>query len=654
MIHSATITDADDRTLLRQYAAAACAASFTELVRRHVSPVYLAALRRVNGDHALAEDVVQTVFADFARKAAGISADTPPGGWLHRHTGFVASKMTSRERQRRRREEQAMNSTDTTTAAPGDTDWAACAPLLDAALDTLPGSDRDAIVLRYIEQKDYHAVGAALGMSDDSAQKKVSRALERLRSALERRGILSTGGALAAMLVTGMAGTAPAGFAQGLAVRSLAAGARAGGTLGGAVAGMSAAARWQAAAAVAALITAAGIAGTMIVRSQPPSPVMHVAGPSTELAVKPAPQAASTASPVKPAEAQEDAAALVAAAAAEWRGGEGVAQSARALTFLSRIRVEDMRAALAQAAAAQDERVRGLLTSNLVSLWAEQSPREALEWTTTEAPEARRAELRLGILDAWAAKNPDAVMGWGGKTSTRTLRPDDFQIVTTAFRTLARRDAAEAFQRIRDLQNPAEQEQALRGILENVRTPEDRERISKLAAAMPEADLRIRARRAIIEHWARQSPQQAAAAVENAEPAWERTRLMDSLGLIWLQRDPSAAAQWWTQHVPGPDTLVKIINVWAQQDPDAAGRWLNQQPAGPLSDTARMTFARQVADIDPESALRWADTVSDSATSEAALTHIFRNWHSRDAAAAGAFLKRSGWPQDRISKLHEP
>ena len=54
----------DDQTLLRDYAEHGSERAFAELVRRHVAQVYAAALRRVNGDRALAADVTQTVFTD--------------------------------------------------------------------------------------------------------------------------------------------------------------------------------------------------------------------------------------------------------------------------------------------------------------------------------------------------------------------------------------------------------------------------------------------------------------------------------------------------------------------------------------------------------------------------------------------------------------
>ena len=56
------------------------------------------------------------------------------------------------------------------------------APLLDDALSRLSAVDRSAIALRYLEGRTVAEVAAALGISNDAAEKRVSRALGRLRA----------------------------------------------------------------------------------------------------------------------------------------------------------------------------------------------------------------------------------------------------------------------------------------------------------------------------------------------------------------------------------------------------------------------------------------------------------------------------------------
>ncbi|HEU0040124.1 MAG TPA: sigma factor, partial [Verrucomicrobiae bacterium] len=109
----------DGQQLLAQYAESGSETAFRELVTRYVDLVYSAAVRLVNGDTHLAEDVTQTVFADLARLAHALSREVMLGGWLHRHTCFVASKTMRGERRRQARERQAaeMNANEDHSAA---------------------------------------------------------------------------------------------------------------------------------------------------------------------------------------------------------------------------------------------------------------------------------------------------------------------------------------------------------------------------------------------------------------------------------------------------------------------------------------------------------------------------------------------------------
>jgi RNA polymerase sigma factor (sigma-70 family) len=652
-------TTAADHELLRRYAEDASVAAFEGLVERHLDHVFSAALRRVNGDHALAKDVTQTVFADFARKASRIPEDMPPGGWLHRHTGFVASKMIDKERRRRAREQEAATMNATQPDSHADLEWAETAPLLDAALDTLPPSDRDAIVLRFFEQRDFRSVGEALGMSDGSAQKKVSRAIDKLRKTLARRGIASTGGALASLLVANSVQAAPGTLSTQIASQSLAGAATAGSSLGGAISGLSTAARMKAAVAALALVTAAGIAGSRLI---PPADqagdvdpaaalnLSTVAKDPTKLAV---PVSADAPAPNEPEKMSLEE--LVAAAAREWRGGaETVSGTAAALVYIIQIDVQQMSQALTIALGLPESPGRRLLLKNLLAYWAERAPRAALAWASSEAAGVHKADLAQGLMTAWAGSNPDAVLGLSMKTGAGQFPPlpVDESAVATVFRSMASSDPKRAVARL-DLLREAQIAPALRGIFDSVSNDAEREAMMPLIDKIRREGTRIQARRAMVEHWARRDVLAAASYVEQAEPAWERTRLMDSLCFTWLQKQPQAAADWWVERAPGPDTLVKIINVWAQQDPNAAGTWLGDQPVGPTSDTARMSFARQVADRDEESALRWAETVSDEAMREGTIDHIFTNWKLRNPNEAKAFLHNAGWPDDRVERLSQ-
>jgi RNA polymerase sigma factor (sigma-70 family) len=206
--------------LLWDYARNGSEEAFAEIVRRHVDFVYSIAFRKVGGDAHLAQDVTQTVFADLARKAKSMSKDVVLIGWLHRDTCFRAADMVRKERRRRAREQKAveMQMLDKT----GEDLWLQVAPFLDDAMDKLSDSERDALLLRFIEGKSWRETGHALAVSEDAVQKRAGRALEKLRAILARRGIVISSAAITGLLTANSIQAAPVGLAASLTGSALA------------------------------------------------------------------------------------------------------------------------------------------------------------------------------------------------------------------------------------------------------------------------------------------------------------------------------------------------------------------------------------------------------------------------------------------------
>lgn len=199
---------ADDSELLRRYAEEGSNEAFTELVQRRFDLVHSAAQRQI-GDAHRARDVAQLVFADLARKASALCRHPALSGWLYTSTYFVARQMIRSEQRRQAREQAALAMEE---PSPLDADWSQVRPHLDAAMHGLSTRDRDAIVLRFFEQRPYAEVAARLGLRESAAQMRVNRALEKLRRTLVRHGVTSTAGALALVLTNQTVVAAPAGL----------------------------------------------------------------------------------------------------------------------------------------------------------------------------------------------------------------------------------------------------------------------------------------------------------------------------------------------------------------------------------------------------------------------------------------------------------
>jgi RNA polymerase sigma factor (sigma-70 family) len=203
-----------DIQLLREYAEHGTEAAFTEIVTRNTNFVYSAALRQLDSPDIAAE-VAQTVFIGLAKKARSLSArlagDASLAGWLCRSARNISLNHRRDEFRQHSRERLAME--DLIPLSETAPDWERLRPVLDDAMSELAEADYDALVMRFFKDQDLRSVGTALGVSDDTAQKRVSRALDKLRKYLALRGITTTGAALSIVLSTNAVQAAPAGLA---------------------------------------------------------------------------------------------------------------------------------------------------------------------------------------------------------------------------------------------------------------------------------------------------------------------------------------------------------------------------------------------------------------------------------------------------------
>lgn len=202
-----------DHELLGEYARSRSETAFALIVQRHLNLVYSVALRRTR-DPELARDASQIVFVDLARKAGRLRSGLVLSAWLHRATVFAASRLVRAERRRAQREEAVMSEELCSTA---EASWDDIAPLLDEAVHNLSEPDRQAVLLRFFENKTHQDVARALGVSEEAARKRTDRALERLRAWLTQRGVRTSVAGLTTLVSAHAVQGAPAGLGAALA-----------------------------------------------------------------------------------------------------------------------------------------------------------------------------------------------------------------------------------------------------------------------------------------------------------------------------------------------------------------------------------------------------------------------------------------------------
>ena len=223
----------EDMQLLAEYAQSGRQDAFEQLVTRHIDWVYSVCLRGVKDRH-LAEDVTQAVFIILARKSKSLAPNTILRGWLFKAARFaVADALKKQNRHKRHVQRAAELSIGDLT--PQDT--ATCtrlAPALEEAVACLSEKDRQAIMLRFYESKSLAEVGTILGISEEAAKKRVSRAVEKLRAILTREGVAVSAALLLFFLSTKASQAAPLGL--GMTISGAATGSSVASGMAGAIA----------------------------------------------------------------------------------------------------------------------------------------------------------------------------------------------------------------------------------------------------------------------------------------------------------------------------------------------------------------------------------------------------------------------------------
>jgi RNA polymerase sigma factor (sigma-70 family) len=191
----------DDDQLLEAYVTERSEAAFRALVQRHLPVVQGVARRQPGIDAHLAADVSQRVFIALARKAHGLREHATLVGWLYLAARLEAARVVRAEARRRVREATAGSMPDSSPSdAPDELPWEQLQPVLDDALAQLGEAERTAVLLRFFSGRSFAEVGRGLKITEEAARKRVERAVEKLRQALGRRGIVSTASALCATL----------------------------------------------------------------------------------------------------------------------------------------------------------------------------------------------------------------------------------------------------------------------------------------------------------------------------------------------------------------------------------------------------------------------------------------------------------------------
>jgi RNA polymerase sigma factor (sigma-70 family) len=166
-------------------------AAFTALVERH-GPMVLRVCNRLLHDPHDSADAFQAVFLVLVRRAASLRRSGSLASWLYGVALRVATKARSQATRRRARERLAAVSADAASQAEvmtSDLELEVSWPELHEEIARLPEKFREPIVLCYLEGQSTEAAAEALGCARGTILSRLSRARQRLRTRLLKRGV---------------------------------------------------------------------------------------------------------------------------------------------------------------------------------------------------------------------------------------------------------------------------------------------------------------------------------------------------------------------------------------------------------------------------------------------------------------------------------
>ncbi len=207
-----------DVNLLERYSAGREDAAFAELVRRH-GPMVLGVCRRVLGNLDDAEDAFQATFLVLAARPRAVGHPAFLANWL-----FGVARRTAQRVQidaARRFRHERLSAKSEAINPDSEAFWRDLRPVLDAEVARLPERCREVFILCCLEGRTHEEAARLLSCPTGTVASRLSRARERLRSRLMRRGLAV--GAAGALFAAGEAEAAVSSELLGVVARATAA-----------------------------------------------------------------------------------------------------------------------------------------------------------------------------------------------------------------------------------------------------------------------------------------------------------------------------------------------------------------------------------------------------------------------------------------------
>ncbi len=309
---------------------------------------------------------------------------------------------------------------------------------------------------------------------------------------------------------------------------------------------------------------------------------------------------------------------------------------------------------------------------SVFTAWGEKDGAAAADWVEANLKGMDKSDALFNIADGWAEKDPEAAALWFDANTNGTTREDAVWEILEAWgrkspvKALAWADNLDAFTRsgVMDAlaegwaaKDPAAAAAAGKDLLQydfgdeflmNVAgqwASSDPKSAAAWANTLDSPDLRAVTHMEVGTEWGMSDPRAATSWIQSLPNEEDRSYAALGTALGWSEHDPGAALEWSVSAIDDEDTRQRVVEDvmlnWSTNDPNSAAKWLNDQPKGERHDEVLSTFSTAIIDIDPESAVTWAATISDPAQKTEHLTMLLDEWVAMDGKFARDWIRNS-------------
>ncbi|MCW1885006.1 sigma-70 family RNA polymerase sigma factor [Luteolibacter flavescens] len=649
------MSDRNDAALLEAWCAGASEEAFAALARRYGGLLYHAALRRTGRDD-LAGEAAQNALLILARKAPRLTHLPSLSGWLHRTACYEASKILRREQRHHARMKHLMPPDE-----EGESTWKEIAPLLDEALDAMGEKDREVIFLKFFDGLSFEQMARRFGGEPAAWRQRGSRAIERLRTYLTRRGVAVSATVLTTGLGTSFTQAAPAAFLASLPSSASAA---------------SAALSWQTltfhSIHLMKVKPAAALAAVLLLSLVPLGmQAMAISEARDRIGLL---ESAHATSPVAPSRQMASSSSragsamnLVALADALLAAEQGdLVKRFTTERKIEAMGADELEALLRESAGLElgaDQRVA--LVKALFRQYCRVAEKSGLpgervmELVVLLAPAMTSGQGTLwdlagGNLDRWVEADPDAAVAWYRQMARPGSSNDTGVLVARAFDALERRDSAEALAFYRSL--PDAEKFSLIGGGGGADRPQE---MLGLASEIADERLRLLSMNAIFHRADGRSPQEVRGWLAGLDLDGSRAEELLAIAASGPRgevtaEDAARRIEWLRESADGldvPHATGMLLTGLATSRPDAAAAILDAEWARRPDERMLATYMTHgvksellVLDAIPRAALISDPELRDSALRTMLLT-------SRKEEDARELARRGGLPAEEIDRL---